>query len=205
MQQAILFDLDDTLIDTRQRHYHVFSDFFKSKNLPGINFEEYISQRQKNSLSNRALLQKLFSGYDDDFDNFFANAIENADYLKYDQPIINNKLLEKIKSKDIKMFILSLRSKEQNAMQQVQQFSFYKLIDAFIFFKHKQGFNQKAEHITYLKSANNIKAFIGDNDYDKEAATLSDVAFCAVKTGMYQINHPAIFDDVNEALQEILK
>jgi phosphoglycolate phosphatase-like HAD superfamily hydrolase len=205
MQQAILFDLDDTLIDTHQRHFSVFSDFLKSKNSGEISFEEYLLQRKKKSFSNKILLQNLFPKHENDFQEFFANTIESPEYLKFDKPIINDDLLKKVKLKGIKMFVLSLRSKEENAMQQVKQFSFYNLIDDFIFIKHKTGINEKAERINSLKLNHNIKVFIGDSDYDKEAASIAAVDFCAVKTGMYSISHPVIFEDVNIALQQILK
>jgi len=205
MQQMILFDLDDTLIDTHQRHYFIFSDFLKKYNSQKISFEEYISQRRKRTFSNKILMQEMLPEHADEFDDYFARAIESTQYLKFDRPIVNDFLLKAMKEKNIKATVLSLRSNRQTAMDEVKQFSFYNLMDEFIFLKHHENSNPKSAYITQLKVNNEVIAFIGDNAYDKRAAEETQTDFYAVSTGMYPINDPIVYKDVNTALQQILK
>lgn len=203
MQQAIVFDLDDTLINTHKRHYLVFLNFLKQHDANTISMEEYLSVRKQNKWSNKVLLDKLMPGYTDKFEKYFLKVIESAEYLREDSPIVSTELLGAIKEIGVKTTVLSLRSNQQTAIEQAKAMPFYYLIDDFIFVKHSAGKNAKTVYLNQLKANNTVFGFISDSSYDKQAAAEAGVVFFAVSTGLYPIDCNTVYADVNEVLLKL--
>lgn len=202
---AIVFDLDDTLIDTRKRHYRVVIDFLKLYNIKvNFSFEEYINVRTENKFSNFSFLKYYYSAKINlsEFEIFWQENIEHPTYLSLDEEIINNKLLEKA-SPENDLYILSLRSNHTNAISQVNSFSFRSLFRKTIFLEHQQNNNPKTSELLKVKKQYQNVSFIGDSESDKVAATQASVNFILVETGIYKIDNAVRFSNVNTYLKQL--
>lgn len=196
--KAIIFDLDDTLIDTKKRHFEIVVEFLKARGKV-LGFNEYQNLRKKNNWSNKQLIDNLYS-LGDEFSIFWRLNIENAEYLKYDVEIVNTQLLSKIKAKDSYDFILlSLRSNFKTAEDQFKRFCFSSLIDKYYFLKHSD-LNPKIEELKRLHEIYPQLFFIGDSNMDCDAAKKAGVDFVGVQTGIYDITCQPIFDNINDFL-----
>ncbi len=201
MSKMIIFDLDDTLIDTKKRHFNIISDFlqhfFAEKKL--ISFSEYLILRKKNCFSNFDVInflrnEKIEKKF---FENYFLQRIEQENDLKTDSEIVNFDFLKNLKQKNIKLMVLSLRSNIENAIKQVKNFQFSTFIDDFIFLKHSD--NPKTKVLSEIKGKNEILFYAGDSVIDYEAAIQNNISFFGVKTGFYEYDF-SIYSDINEVL-----
>src|SRR6188768_3299153 len=93
---VIVFDLDDTLIDTKKRHYNIVKDFLFSYG-KSLNFEHYLEIRKSTKLSNKQIIQQYYSLDENEFSAFWKLNIENPDYFKYDVELVDCILLKKFK------------------------------------------------------------------------------------------------------------
>ncbi|MEO8568804.1 MAG: HAD hydrolase-like protein, partial [Ginsengibacter sp.] len=115
---AVIFDLDDTLIDTQKRHFNIVKDFLKEVG-KSLDFEEYLNIRKKNNWPNSGIIKKVCPLKVDDFSSFWRLNIENMKYLKHDIEIVDTALLNELKTKRPCDFILlSLRSNPASAEEQ---------------------------------------------------------------------------------------
>jgi len=196
---AIVFDLDDTLIDTRRRHFNVVNDFLLA-NGRSLDFGSYLNMRKKDKLSNREIVKQYYSLNEDEFSSFWNINIENPDYLEYDIEVVDSALLKKLKNGDSYDFILlSLRSNIESAIQQFIKFNFSSLIDEYIFLKHAD-LNPKIEKIQYYKALYQQIIFISDSQDDCNAAATAGVEFVGVRSGVYPICCNSQFEDINSFL-----
>lgn len=201
---ALVFDLDDTLINTQKRHYQMVIDFLKLHSISAdFSFEEYLNTRRERGFSNLKLLNYYYptERIEKEFNAFWYENIESPFYLSLDEIIVDINLLENI-SLTNDLYILSLRSNHYNAMKQVQTFSFYSLFQNIIFLNHQQDNNPKTNELLKLKRQYQVIKFIGDSESDKEAAINGSVNFALVQTGIYKINNSSNFFNVNTYLKQ---
>jgi phosphoglycolate phosphatase-like HAD superfamily hydrolase len=199
---AVLFDLDDTLIDTRKRHFEIVKDFV-GRYSKELNFDDYIMMRKTNNWSNSQVIQQKFGLNKDEFTLFWKRNIECRQYLEHDNEIVSYTLLENLKATGLYDFILlSLRSNPQSAEQQFQKFAFSKLFNEYAFLQHADV-NPKILKLKYYKSLYRHLVFISDSQDDCHAATLSGVDFVGVQSGIYHLSCHTNFDDVNSFLKTL--
>jgi phosphoglycolate phosphatase-like HAD superfamily hydrolase len=204
MQKAILFDLDDTLIDTKIRHYQVIRKFLEISNsnvLPCYN--QYFDYR-KCAVKNENIIN-FFSNADPDlFLKYWHENIESVDFLQFDKQIVDEVVLKNLKEKENYIFILiSLRSNQMNAYNQFNKFTFSKLFDHVFFLKHKKIANPKTSVITELKKHYSILTFIGDSPTDFESSQESEVDFMGVETGWYLPGSHKTYSSINEVISKL--
>ena len=197
--KAIIFDLDDTLIDTRKRHFKIVVDFlYKYGKL--LNFEEYLDMRKRNKWSNKELIKNVYSLNEEEFISFWILSIEDPTYLKYDFEIVNCKLLNEIKMKGPYDFILlSLRSNLNSAEDQFKKLCCSLFFDKHHFLKHAP-LNPKIEKLKMYKEIYNNVIFISDSMEDFNAAAKARVEFVGVNSGVYDIICNNHYIDVNSFL-----
>ena len=196
---AIIFDLDDTLIDTRKRHFNIVVDFLNTHGKL-LNFEEYLDVRKSNHQTNKEFIKNVCALNENEFSLFWQLNIENPEYLKYDFEIVDSKLLKELKVNGSYDFILlSLRSNFQSAEDQFEKFSFSFLFDKHYFFKHA-SLNPKIEKLKSFKESYPNLTFVSDNREDCNAAAEAGVEFVGVQTGMYDMICKNRFDDINSFL-----
>ncbi len=196
---AILFDLDDTLIDTRKRHFNIVIDFI-NKYGKILTFGEYLSMRKNKHWSNAQVVNHLNFLNVDEFRLFWKRNIESQEYFKHDVEIVNTALLNELKAKKPSDFILlSIRSNPGFAEQQFKQLSFYYLFDNYHFFGHS-SLNPKIEKLKLYKKVYDQIIFVSDSQEDCRAAELAGVDFVGVQSGVYNIDCKEHFDDINSFL-----
>jgi phosphoglycolate phosphatase-like HAD superfamily hydrolase len=197
--KAIVFDLDDTLIDTKERHFNVVKDFISAYGKT-LNFEEYLNMRKFNNWSNSEIIKQIYNLNENDFSSFWKINIERREYLNYDVEIVNNDLLMKLKSKgDYDFILLSLRSDFDTAEEQFKNFSFCFLFDKYFFLKHND-INPKIEKLKYYKNLYKHIIFISDSQADYNAATNAGIEFIGVQSGIYHLFCNENFDNINSFL-----
>ena len=201
---AILFDLDDTLIDTKKRHFNIFNEFL---NMCGekIDFEEYLDIRKTKNWSNLQIIKNIFPLASIDFTLFWKRKIEDAQYLNYDTEIVNTKLLRRLKIKmDSQFILLSLRSNPHSAEKQFKNFSFSAIFDEHNFLSHSE-LNPKIESLKFYKKQYPCSIFISDSQEDCNASELARIDFAGVQSGLYNISCKQHFDNVNSFLMKQLE
>lgn len=200
----IFFDLDDTLINTHKRHFTVVYDFiahfYPSLLNDFCNFKDYLSVRKKNGFSNVEILKYYFQDNISTqlFNDFFLKSIENEQYLNLDSLIINPKLLNEI---PFQKGICSLRSDTDSALKQLKNLSLDVHFKEIYFLKHSKVTNPKK---IFFENRNDVIAFFGDSISDYYAVNNTNIKFYGVKTGLYILQTPNLFTDINIALQEFL-
>jgi phosphoglycolate phosphatase-like HAD superfamily hydrolase len=200
---VIIFDLDDTLIDTRIRHYKILQDFLKEKGIEFICYRDYLSKRRQDSASNLSLIKELFPLAEEGFNEFWLQNIESEKYLQYDREIVNVKLLNELKIRTNSMFvILSLRKQKDIAENQCLSFSFFKNFQKLIFLPHS-SVNPKLQFLKEFKKQFNVLFFVGDSTNDRDASLAADVPFYAVDTGFYSLSSSRIYPDINHLLLQL--
>jgi phosphoglycolate phosphatase-like HAD superfamily hydrolase len=196
---AILFDLDDTLIDTKKRHYTVVSDFINNYG-KSLVFEDYLKIRKEKNWTNGQVIKNLFSLNESDFYLFWKSNIENPAYLQYDVEIVNSDLLSEFKAKYlIKFILISLRSNSKSAIEQFRKFQFSSLFDESYFLRHAD-LNPKIEKVNYCKQFYRHLTFISDSQDDCRAAQVNGIEFIGVQSGINQLKCEKQFIDINSYL-----
>ena len=204
INDAIVLDLDDTLIDTSRRHFNVISDYLKFYYIDFFSFGEYLSLRKNNRLSNQQIIVKYFSSVANEFGKWWANSIEKEEFLRHDRQIVDTSLLiELVEKKRSPLILLSLRSNLETAEEQFKSFSFSGYFTQIYFLPHN-SVNPKIEVLSFLKKKYNRLLFIGDSESDAEAARQSLVDFYGVMTGFYPLSVHSKFSDINQILKNIL-
>lgn len=201
--EYVIFDLDDTLISTKKRHFTIYTDFLLLFSFTPLNFQDYLKKRNE-GLNNREIISLHSIDLTTSFEDFWTKRIEDWDYLKLDECIVDTTLLAEFKSLTETFFILlSLRSNEQTANQQFRSLPFANLFDEAVFLKHSSRDNPKKRWIQKFKKCDKIILFIGDSETDAEAAINNKISFAGVSTGWKNLNSEPIFENINDALRKI--
>ena len=204
MQKMLLFDLDDTLINTHFRHYKVVADFL-SLNGKKIEFEEYLQLRRDKNLTNKELIKKFEPFLANNFNQHWANCIESEHYLQYDTTIVSPNLLNKLINQGYILGIVSLRSNNGNASAQLRNFNWHSYFEKVSFLRHDGQNNPKIKVLEELRKQYEVAALVGDAITDKQAAGETAVPFYGVRTGFYKSDASFSFNHVNEFIFEFLK
>jgi phosphoglycolate phosphatase len=115
----LFFDLDGTLIDSRQRLYNLFQRLVPQSDLT---FEEYWNlKRQK--IGHQKILMEQF-GYNEQtvsvFEKEWLDLIETEEYLSYDKPFDFTKhVLQTLKAKNHKLYLITARQSKEKTLKQL--------------------------------------------------------------------------------------
>uniref|UniRef100_UPI00404B9230 HAD family hydrolase n=2 Tax=Flavobacterium sp. TaxID=239 RepID=UPI00404B9230 len=204
MRRAILFDLDDTLIDTRLRHYEVVRSFLANSAVCNIlDFAAYCTLRQK-AVKNEDIVNKYLSSSLNYFHQYWHYHIESPEFLLFDEVIVDEKELLMLKQRgDYSFILISLRSNTRSAVDQFNSFAFSNVFDEFFFLPHNKANNPKTNIITGLKNKYLIHSFIGDAPSDFDSAQKSGINFIGVETGWYSSRSNTIYPSINEIISNL--
>lgn len=204
LKKCVLFDLDDTLINTKRRHYHIYCDFLKRSNLTPISYRKYL-QKRREGLTNKEVIALSAKNLTSSFGTFWNQSIESPKYLVYDNIIVNTELLNTLKSETQARFVLlSLRSNEETAEDQFTSFPFADLFEDIIFLKHSSSQNPKIKVINQLKEKFQVLFFTGDTESDFQAALTNDITFYGLKTGWVVLENIVPYFSINHLIKEYL-
>ena len=175
----IFFDLDGTLIDSKDRLYRLFKHLVPSSDLT---FEQYWHYK-RNKIDHKEILETKYSFAEKDIVSFQKNwmdMIEMPEWLEFDKPFngVTN-FLEALK-KDNELYLVTARQLETNVLTQLSNFGWSSIFTR-VFVTH-----QKAEKIELIK---NVLAtcstdwFIGDTGKDIETGKGLGMQTAAVLSG----------------------
>lgn len=184
MKESIVFDLDNTLLDTWPRHYKVYCEIVTRRSETPIPYGVYVAMRANYTLSNAQLVQNVH-GIVDNIDREWREIIESKEMLAVDTLIVDKDLLDRVAGK-YALLLLSLRSNIENAMHQIELCGILKLFTRVQFVAHQAGHNPKTAALQSIKQDFGVRCFVGDSKSDLEAATGADLPFVMVGTGLYR-------------------
>lgn len=175
----IFFDLDGTLLDSRERLYQLFQHLVPDSKL---SFDDYWKLK-RNKIGHKEILKKHFSYEDATFELFettWLNKIELVEWLALDKPFvgINNYLIELKDKHDL--YVVTARQFEHTVEQQIIQNGWQGI------FKKILVTNQKKEKYDLIKE--NVKLskndwFVGDTGKDIQTGKALGIKTAAVLSG----------------------
>jgi len=204
---AIILDMDDTLVSTHFRQYSCILDYLANAGTAFIDFDTYFKLRREHDFSNTKLLEHLRVDLDwEAFRSFYLANIESEKYLAFDKLIVDKEQLNIIQQKNFKLILLSLRSDHQNSKRQIKNLGIDVFFAAIYFEHHHPGTNPKISRLRQLITEYNVIAFCGDSVSDYEAAELLNINFVQLRTSLYDLHdfaHATHFNNINQYLLSI--
>jgi phosphoglycolate phosphatase len=175
----IFFDLDGTLIESRPRLYQLFQHMVPSSKLT---FDEYWLYK-RNKITHREILQYAFSYKDEEiieFEKEWLQCIELPEWLALDKPFEGmSDYLAELKDTN-KLFIVTARQSERQALDQINQFDWSKYVEK-VFVT-----GQTQEKYDLIKNGINVSPkdwFVGDTGKDIQTGKRLGINTAAVLTG----------------------
>lgn len=205
---AIILDLDDTLLSTHYRQYCCINDYLTNTGLAFIDFDRYFQLRRTKKISNTQLLTNLNIDPDwEKFRTYYRENIEAEKYLALDELIVEKHFLTDAVQKNFKLIVLSLRSNHENSKKQLAALDIANFFTAVYFEQHDFATNPKLKRLQQLNTDYNLISFCGDALSDYEAAQQLNINFVQVKTSLYQLpnfEQATQFNNINEYFLSIL-
>ena len=176
----LIFDLDGTLIDSKQRLYLLFQHLVTTSNLT---YDEYWEMKQK-KISNQEILSTYFSYAAADLSLFTTEwmlLIESNDFLKFDKVIdgVFDKLTNLNKASDL--YVCTARQHERTTIQQLENLGLLKF-----FCKVLVTQQQHSKKKLIQDNLSNLSCddwLIGDTGHDINTGKSLNIKTCAVKSG----------------------
>lgn len=200
---AIVFDLDDTLINTHSRHYFVTKYIIERLNYSfESSFDVYKDFRREHQASALNFFINTYQPDSQEIEQFRKLWIKNIESLKFlakDEAIYQENFFDSLaKEHNAKLIILSLRSHHENAQKQMDHFGINKYFEKIIFVQHAKDKNPKVEVLQEIKQEYNILMFVGDSATDMQAAQEANVKFIGVNTGLYKLEYEEMKESIHE-------
>ncbi len=176
----IYFDLDGTLIDSKERLYRLFQQLVPASRL---SFDAYWNFK-KNKIGHPEILKKEFHWSDVEIEKFkkvWLVRIEDQEWLAYDKPFEGvTEYLKKLRSERHRLFIVTARQFSEPAFRQVERFGWQDLFQKIFITEGKR------EKLELLKEEDNLGHggwMIGDTGKDIQTGKAAGLHTCAVLTG----------------------
>ncbi|KAB1232133.1 HAD family hydrolase [Chryseobacterium viscerum] len=175
----IFFDLDGTLIDSRQRLYQLFQSLVPTSEL---SFDEYWALK-RNKISHKEILLSKFNYSNEqysDFEKKWMSEIELEKWLQLDTPFegIIDVLIPLSKNHDL--FVVTARQSESIALEQIKSFGWENIFTKILVTQQQQ------EKHDLIKNAVRVTPedwFIGDTGKDIQTGKLLGIKTAAVLSG----------------------
>jgi len=176
----IFFDLDGTLIDSRQRLYRLFQHLAPQSN---FSFDQYWFL--KRSQMNHASILKQFFDFNDSeinsFENKWMKLIEDEQYLKFDKPFEGvSDYLKSLKSKGFSLYLVTARQLKRRTLSQIDNFGWSELFQNILVTEQKVT---KTSLIKPYLEFGNENWIIGDTGKDIEAGNILMINTIGVLSG----------------------
>lgn len=175
----IFFDLDGTLIDSKQRLFRLFHHLVKEAD---FTFDAYWDLK-RNKINHGEILKRYFSYSDQaikEFEKIWMINIEQDEWLELDKPFEGvNEFLFELK-KTHQLYLVTARQSELQALNQINRFGWQGIFDHVFVTSQKE---EKAAAIQKLLKTNPADWMIGDTGKDVEAGKEMGINTAAVLSG----------------------
>jgi phosphoglycolate phosphatase len=175
----IFFDLDGTLIDSRQRLYQLFQSLVPTSEL---SFDEYWALK-RNKISHKEILLSKFNYSNEqysDFEKKWMSEIELEKWLQLDTPFEGIVDVLLLLSKNHDLFVVTARQSESIALEQIKSFGWENIFTKILVTQQQQ------EKHDLIKNAVRVTPedwFIGDTGKDIQTGKLLGIKTAAVLSG----------------------
>lgn len=182
---TVAFDLDGTLINSKQRHFEVLNFALKKLNIKtDFTESELINFKSRGKNNVDFLISKgLDKKSAEKVQNLWIKNIEDENFLKFD--ILNKnaiEILEKYK-KENDLILITARNNKENTLKQLENLDIKKYFkDIFIVSPFENVVNQKAN----ILIQNGAKLMIGDTKTDFQAAQKAKIEFLFAENGFHK-------------------
>ncbi len=179
-KRRIGFDLDGTLLDSRQRHIDVLKEVLNQEGIR-IDISDYLSYKSDGHSTKDYLLQK---GIDKDvserLNKRWISLIEDERFLSADilYPEVE-KILSDL-SRDSSLYIITARNNKDSAYKQIKRLGIQQYFEGVYVVESSKNTSQIKADVLRRKE---IDVFYGDTESDYEAACVSGCGFYAVLNG----------------------
>lgn len=191
--KIVIFDLDGTLIDIKNRYFRVFNDFITlNGSKKKYTVEEYIVDRIK-FVSDTEILRRVI-GFEEaaveEFNVFKHNHIEDLKYLEFDtiKPHVKD-LLKILKDQGFRVELLTARRNYKNLILQLRNMDLIRYFDNVLMWP--RDFYTKREYVQFFYGEPYDTYLIGDSVDD----------YLAVKdslAGFYLVNDSIMKNDFTQ-------
>jgi phosphoglycolate phosphatase len=204
MQGNIFFDLDGTLLDSRNRLFNLFTNLVPKSNL---SIQEYW-ELKRSKIDHKSILTKQFNYTENDFYKFektWLSNIELLEYLQFDAPVdAVFEVLDYLAQK-YELYIVTSRQSKKNVIMQLRQCNLHKYFKDVLVTEH---ICEKKELIqTQGYSKNDF--LIGDTGYDVLTGIALGINTIAVTYGflkkeVLEAYHPHYTIDMLKDIRQIV-
>jgi phosphoglycolate phosphatase len=181
----LFFDLDGTLIDSRQRLYQLFQYLVPQSRL---SFDDYWNLK-RNNINNELILKERFNTDNYEYGKFetdWMKLIETEEYLNLDQPFVGvSEYLNHLKDSGMSLYISTSRQFRQSVIYQLDRFGWSNFFEVLLVTGQK--FKKEELIRPFVKSTSN-SWIIGDTGQDIIAGKLLGQKTVAVLSGFLNYN-----------------
>lgn len=181
IRPIVAFDLDGTLLDSRNRHIAVMNEILSRKKI-AIPLEDLIDFKSNGNNNIDYLISKGLSATESATiqKEWIAN-IEKEDYLKLDTLYPDAKTILEQEGQHNDLVLITARSNKENLLQQLKELG---LSDVFVKIAVVSGDNISQKKAQEIRKCNAIR-FYGDTYSDKKAADEAGVKFVYHENGFH--------------------
>lgn len=170
----IIFDLDGTLLDSRQRHIEVLKDCLDEIIKKSYPIQDFVVFKAKGYSTYNYLNMKL--GLSDstshEISARWAERIENINYLEFDKLYKDSmQALEFLYKNNQTLYLLTAR---KNKIALFEQIGWLKIKNYFEIIKCVSPYNAKNEKKSFLEGIS-AELMVGDTEVDIEASTQAQI------------------------------
>ena len=123
-KRTIFLDLDETLIDTSERHYRVYCDIIDILNLENIKSKVEFWNLKREGTSTVEILDGIDKKILNKFNKLWIKNIESKKYLSYDKLFDNtSKLLSLLNNESL--IALTMRNNRENLIWELKKLGIY--------------------------------------------------------------------------------
>ena len=175
----LFFDLDGTIIDSRERLYVLFQQLVEESSLT---IDEYWNLK-RNKIGHRKILKENFDYSDKqfvDFENIWMENIESPEMLALDKPFKNiDYFLNKLKSNH-NLYLVTSRQFKKGALSQLENLNLSQYFKEILVTEQK---NEKAFLIKNCCKITQNDCIIGDTGKDIQTGKILNIKTIAVTCG----------------------
>jgi phosphoglycolate phosphatase len=168
-KRNIFLDLDETLIDTSERHYQVYCDIINVLNLKEqVNKEEFWKKKRQ-GFSTVEIIGDIDNRTSMEFSKLWVENIERRKYLVYDKLLDNTlDLLSKLTKE--KLIVLTMRNNRKNLIWELKKLGIYDKFDSILSCSPLKNKDKSVPLLEYTRENNicldNNSIIVGDSETD---------------------------------------
>jgi phosphoglycolate phosphatase-like HAD superfamily hydrolase len=167
--KTIFFDLDDTLINTSERHYRVYCNIIKVLNLEEPIDKNEFWKLKREGISTVNILNGIDNGILEKFSKLWIDKIEEKNYLFYDT-LLQRTLSLLSNLKDERLILLTMRNNRGNLIWEIKKLDLYDYFKSILSCSPLQFRDKTVPIINYINNNHSVttenSVIVGDSEID---------------------------------------